>query len=103
MCHALAKKALKLANKLGPGLGIPESILVSKDRPKDIPLILRLAPAMEAWAKTQRQEALRLNLEEGVEIEGYQRLQRSLPRGVTSVLGAYEAVKDKITLNAFLA
>ncbi len=103
MCPALAKKALKIAAKLGPGLQIPQSIFVNKDRPNDIPHILRIAPAMEAWAKSQREEALRLNLEEGVQIPGYKRISRNLPRAVTSVLGAYHAVRDKMTLDAFLA
>lgn len=103
MCPALAKKALKIAAKLGPGLQIPQSIFVSKDRVADIPNILRIAPAMEAWAKSQREEALRLNLEEGIQIPGYKRVSRALPRAVTSVLGAYNAVRDKMSLDAFLA
>lgn len=103
MCPALAKKALKIAAKLAPGLQIPQSIFVNKDRPEDIPHILRIAPAMEAWAKSQREEALRLNLEEGVQIPGYKRISRSLPRAVTSVLGAYNSVRDKMSLDAFLA
>jgi len=102
-CPALGKKALLISAKLGPGLAIPQSLTVSKDRPQDIPQILALAPIIESWAKGQREEALRLNLEEGVQIAGYQRVTRSLPRAVTSVLGAYEAVKDKITLEAYLA
>jgi Protein of unknown function (DUF2800) len=102
-CPALGKKALLIANKLGVGLTIPQSIKVSKDRPGDIPQILNLVPVIEAWANGQRKEALRLNLEEGVQIAGYQRVTRSLPRAVTSVLGAYEAVKDKMTFEAYLA
>lgn len=103
ICPALGKKALLIAGKLGAGLTIPQSIKVSKDRPGDIPQILNLVPVIEAWAEGQRKEALRLNLEEGVQIAGYQRVTRSLPRAVTSVLGAYEAVKDKMTFEAYLA
>jgi hypothetical protein len=103
-CPALASKALKLAGKLAPGLPVPQSALVNKKRPEDIPHLLRLAPLMEAWAAGVRKEALRLNLEEGIDIKGFKRVERSTPRGVTSVLGAWAAVKEKgISLEDFLA
>jgi Protein of unknown function (DUF2800) len=103
-CPALAAKALKISARLAPGLPIPESVIVRKEHPEDIPHLLRLAPLMEAWAKGIRQEALRVNLEEGVEIKGFKRIERSTPRAVTSVLGAWDAVKSKgISLEDFLA
>ena len=102
ICPALAAKALLVGAKLSPGLPVPESVLIDPKRPEDIPHILRLAPLLEEWAKNARKEALRLNLEEGLQIDGFKRIERSVPRGVTSVVGAYKAVKDKIPLDDFL-
>lgn len=102
-CPALAAKALLVGTKLSPGLPVPTSVFIDPKRPEDIPHLLRLAPLLEEWAKGVRKEALRLNLEEGVDVEGFRRIERSTPRGVTSVLGTYKAVKDKIPLDDFLS
>jgi hypothetical protein len=103
ICPALAAKALMVGTKLSPGLPVPNSVLVDPKRPEDIPHLLRLAPLLEEWAKGVRKEALRLNLEEGIDVPGFKRIERSTPRGVTSVLGAYKAVKDQVPLEDFLA
>lgn len=103
-CPALAKKALSLAAMVGPGLPVPSSPLVDIRRPEDIQHLLRLVPLMESWCKGVRGEALRLNLEEGLEIPGYQRIERSTPRTITSVLGAWDVVKRQgIELEDFLS
>lgn len=102
-CPVLAANALKLGGKLRDDLLLPENPLASIDRPEDIPHLLRLAPLMEAWATNVRGEALRLTLEEGLEIPGFRRYERSTGRAVSSVIGAYEAVKDVLSLDEFLA
>lgn len=102
MCPRLAEKALKIAAKLGPGLPVPVGHLVDKAKPEDIPHLLRLAPLMEAWAQGVRDAALKLNLEEGIEVPGFVRQTRKTPRAVTSVMGAWEAIKDQISLEEFL-
>lgn len=102
-CPALAAKHLKVAAKLGPGLPIPESLQVDKSRPEDIAHILRLCPLLEDWAKAQRKKALELNLKEGVHIPGFERRSRRTDRAVKSVEGAWEAVKDRISLTEFLS
>jgi hypothetical protein len=102
-CPALAQKALSAAAQLADGLPLPASMIVDKDRPEDVPHILRLAPIFENWAKTAKQEALKLNLEEGLEFDGFERRERRNPRGVTSVVGTWELVKDKgVKLEDFL-
>ncbi len=58
---------------------------------------------MEKWCETQRKEALRLTLEEAVEIPDFERRSRKTDRAVSSVLGTWEAVKDKVALNKFLS
>lgn len=102
-CPALAAKHLSVAAQIGKGLPVPKSLSVTKDRPEDIRDIMRLIPLMEAWCKNQRAEALRLNLQEGVEIPSFKRFSKKTDRAVNSVLGTWEAVKDRVTLNNFLA
>jgi hypothetical protein len=102
-CPALAKKALSIASQLSDGLPVPSSILVDKARAEDIPALLRLAPLMEAWAQGVRERALKLNLEEGLEIAGYVRQERKLPRGINSVLAAWKVAKEHgVTFEEFL-
>jgi superfamily II DNA or RNA helicase len=102
-CPALAQKALSAAAQLADGLPLPTSMLVSGDRPDDVPKILRLAPIFADWAETAKKEALRLNLEEGLEFEGFERRERKNPRGITSVVGAWDVAKEHgISLTDFL-
>lgn len=102
-CPALTKLHLAYATKLREKIQLPKDATVDASRPEDIPHLLRLAPLLESYAKQIREDALRLNLEEGMEIEGFARVTSTTPRGVTSVIGAYEAVKDVVDLDDFLA
>lgn len=102
-CPALAKKALSIASQLSDGLPVPSSILVDSARAEDIPHLLRLAPLMEAWAAGVKARALQLNLEDGLEINGFVRQERKLPRAITSVLAAWDIAKTRgITFEEFL-
>ncbi len=106
-CPALMAKHLKVLQTVGGGLPVPSDLRVDKTRPEDIAHLLRLAPLMAEWAEQIRKDALRINLEEGVDIPGYNRFERSLPRTASSVLGAWEVIQEKfqdaITLEDFLA
>lgn len=105
VCPALAAKHLVILNKLGSGLPVPLNILVDKARPDDIPHLLRLAPLIETWASGVRSEALRLTLEDGISIPGFTRFEKSTPRAITSVLGAWKTLKEvcpEATLDEFL-
>lgn len=102
-CPALVAKALPILKQLSDGLPVPSSILVDSARAEDIPHLLRLAPLMEAWAVGVREAALRLNLEEGLEISGYARQERKLPRAINSVHGAWKVAKEHgVTFEEFL-
>jgi hypothetical protein len=103
VCPALAKKALSAARVLGPGLPLPTTMVVESSRPEDIARMLRLAPIFVAWAERVRKDALKLNLETGLEIPGFKRQVRKTDRSVNSVWGAYDAVKDKVSLRDFLS
>lgn len=92
-CPAIAARALKVAQNLGTGLPVPANLTVSADRPDDIQHLLRLAPILENFAAQIKADALRVNLEDGVDIPGFVRQERSTPRKITSVLGAYDIAK----------
>jgi len=99
-CQALADSALKIAGKAG--LPVPSDVEVDYNDPENIAKLLRLAPIMESWAKGVKEAALKANLEEGIEIPGFRRLERSSPRSITSVAGAWEVVKDQVPFEEFL-
>jgi len=42
-----------------------------------------------------RKEALRLQMEEGVDVRGFKRIERSNPRSVNSVIGTWKVIKTK--------
>lgn len=94
-CPAVMSKSILAAAMMRPELRVPNSILVDKNHPQDIADLLRLAPIMEKCAETIRKRAIQLNLEEGLEIPGFKRIERSTPRTITSVLGAWQVVEAK--------
>lgn len=94
-CPALGEKFISLAAALRPGLPVPQNPNVSIKRPDDIPHLLRLAPLMETWAQGVRAEALRLQMETGLEIEGFVRQERATARAVTSVFQTWDLVREK--------
>lgn len=103
-CPAIAARALKVATVAGEGLPVPADLTVSIDRPEDIPHLLRLAPIMEKWAAQIKDDALKANLEEGLEIDGFVRQERKTPRGITSVADAWTvAQKHGVSLSDFLS
>lgn len=101
-CPAVAKLALSVVGKKRPDLKVPDKIEFSRDNPEGIADLLRLAPLMETIASEIRKSALRINLEDGLEIPGYRRIERSTPRAVTSVIGAWDVIKDEISIEDFL-
>lgn len=93
-CPAIAARALKVAKGIAEGLPVPADLAVSADRPDDIQHLLRLAPLLENWAADIKATALKLNLQEGLEIPGFIRQERNTPRSITSVAGAWDTAKD---------
>lgn len=94
-CPAIAARALKVAAGIGSGLPVPANLAVSADRPDDIQHLLRLAPILENWAAKIKAEALRINLEEGLDIPGFVRQERNTPRSITSVAGAWDVAREQ--------
>jgi hypothetical protein len=103
-CPALAKKALLIAIKYPEtGFPIPQDITGAEASAEDLAALLKLAPIMESWAEGIKKLALSKALEEGWELPGYRLQERKTPRSITSALQAYEAVKDTVSINDFLA
>jgi Protein of unknown function (DUF2800) len=102
ICPALSAKHLTVAKKLLPGLPVPPSVRVDDCSPEEIAQLLRLTPFMEDWISEVRSQALKKNMEEGLEIPGFKRIERSTPRTVTSVIATWDALKDDLTIEDFL-
>lgn len=100
-CPAIAARALKVAQSTG--LPVPGELVVSADRPEDIAHLLRLAPILENLAASWKADALRVNLEDGIDVPGFIRQERRTPRSITSVAGAWDIAKTHgVVLEDFL-
>lgn len=105
-CPALASVALHVAatEKLTENSeGTAESLGLDPQKPETIAKLLTVSGIMEKWAVKVREEALRLSVYEGVEIPGYEQAQRKAARTITSALGAWEVLKDKMSAEDFIA
>jgi Protein of unknown function (DUF2800) len=104
-CPSLANKALLIAKRYTEdGFPIPDQVHGSKNPdPDEIAQLLRLAPIMETWASGVRKAALDMSLTQGIEIPGFKRMERSGSRKITNALSAYDAVKDTVRVEDFLA
>lgn len=104
-CKAVTEKVLDLARKYGTdGLPVPAKVHGSEtDNPEDMAALLRLLPVVERWAEGVKSRAKQMVFEEALEIPGFEGKEKAGPRTVSSALAAWEAVKDSMTLEDFLA
>jgi hypothetical protein len=100
-CQALANTALKLSHK--SGFIVPDSIDLSQATPTDKANLYKLAVLMEKWCEDTKKELMRQSTEEGLEMPGYYLDQRKVPRTIDAPVIAWEALKDKLTLQEFLS
>ena len=98
-CGALAAVALKKAKEAT----LEKDEILDPSKPEQISEFLRIAPILEDWIKKVREEALRVHLYEGVEIPGFRCVDRSTPRTITSPMGAWSILQDKMSLDDFMA
>jgi superfamily II DNA or RNA helicase len=98
-CGALAAVALKKSKEAA----IDKGQILDVSKPEQIAELLRIAPLLEDWIKKVREEALRLHLYEGVDIPGFRCVDRATPRSITNPLGAWLALKDKMSFDDFMA
>ena len=98
-CGALAGVALKKAKEAT----LAKDEVIDATKPEQISEFLKIAPILEDWIKKVREEALRVHLYEGVDIPGFRCVDRSTPRTITSPMGAWSALQDKMTMDDFMA
>ncbi len=99
-CQALADKALVIGDK--SGFVVPETVDLASADPAEKAKLLKLANLLTDWAADVKKELLRQALEEGAELPGYRLDQRRTPRTIASPLGAWEVVKDSLSLDEFI-
>lgn len=107
-CAALASIALNRSASIrlamgAEGEGTAESLGLDMHDPDTIAKLLNISSVMEKWAEAVRAEALRLSLYEGVEIPGYAQAERKSPRSITSAAGAWTVLKDRMSVDDFMA
>ena len=98
-CGALAGVALKKAKEAT----LDKDEVLDITKPEQISESLKIAPILEDWIKKVREEALRVHLFEGVEIPGFRCVDRSTPRTITSPMGAWSVLQDKMSMDDFMA
>jgi hypothetical protein len=102
-CPALGKLALKQSTEIAFGeKGTAEMIGVNLTDRDTLSRMLSVAAIMEKWAVAIRKEGLRLSLEEGMDIPGYTVTYKKSARSVTSAQGAWDLLKEDISVNDFL-
>jgi hypothetical protein len=99
-CKALAEKALVIGKKAN--FDVPDSLALDGDA-QDRSKLLKLANLLSSWCDETKKELLRQSLEEGVEIPGYRLDQRRTPRSIDNPLLGYDAVKEMVSLEEYLA
>jgi len=104
-CPALFNKALPLALKYsGDALPVPvEAHSSAITDPNDMSKALLLAHVLEPWCESVKQHALKMRLEGGVEIPGFELKERAGKRSITNILAAWEIVQaEGVALDEFL-
>jgi Protein of unknown function (DUF2800)/Helicase conserved C-terminal domain len=109
-CQALHAKALPLArgydDVLESKLPLPASFNPAElADPVQVAYGLNLAAIMEGWIEQMRKRATEFRKDNGVEIPGYDWIERSAPRVVSNPVGAYEIATKEfgVTPEAFLS
>lgn len=104
-CKHIENKALVLRNKyLEEGFPIPEEVHSSKvNDGKTMGELLRLSRLMKDWSEAVAYRAKQMAFEEGQEIDGFTKLRVGGKTTVISTLGAFNALKDKMSPEDFMS
>ena len=106
-CAALAEKVFLIAKKFPrEGYTLPElppEGVSSVEDPETLSKLLKIAPIVEDWAKQVKAYATEKAVNELWEIPGYRLTERSTPRVINNPLAAWNALKDTVKLEDFLA
>ena len=109
-CAALAAKALPIARSFDEHseakLPLPATFDPAQmTDPQQIAYGLNIAAVMEGWIEQLRKRAYAIRKETGVEIPGYDWIERSAKREITNPVGTFEVVTKEfgVTPEAFLS
>lgn len=104
-CRALAKHVITVAGKLGVK-ELPKNPVVTLEDvrdPQDTGVLLRMAAIVEKWAEDIKAWALQQALVDDIVPEGYTLVEANSPRKVPNPLLAYEALKERLSMEDILA
>ena len=94
-CQALIDKTLTIARGYDDGSKLPLPAVLDPTQivdPQQIAYALNVASVAESWIEQTRKQALRLRTELGVEIPGYDLIERQAKREIANVPGTFEIV-----------
>ncbi len=107
-CSALSDKLLPLAKKYDKAVGDFELKLWGSYSPAEIEdpdtlsKMLNVAQVVDRWAESAKRQALKLAIEEGLEIPGYNLHFRNATLKIESGQDAYDALEDLLTPEEFM-
>lgn len=107
-CPVLGKIAHGLAERyVGEKLDLPDDPFESHGSNFTDPVatskLLKLAPLIENVASSIRRGAMKLRIEDGIDIPGFRLVESSAPRKIANAALAFDAVKTEITPEEFIA
>lgn len=107
-CSALSDKLLPLAKKYSDSVGDFEMSLwgnyspAKVEDPAVLAKMLNVAQVVDKWQAAAKQQALKLAVEEGAEIPGYNLHYRNASMKIANGQDAYDAVSDLLTPEEFM-
>ena len=107
-CSALSDKLLPLAQKYDKAVGDFELKLWGSSSPAEIEdpdtlaKMLNVAQVVDRWAEAAKRQALKLAVEEGLEIPGYNLHYRNATLKIESGQDAYDTLSDLLTPEEFM-
>lgn len=104
-CKHIENKALVLARKYQfDGYVVPDQVHSSEVTDgKTMGALLRLSRLMKDWSEAVAYRAKQMAFEEGQEIDGFTKLKVGGKTSVLSTLGAFNALKDKMSPEDFMS
>ena len=106
-CGALLTKVLAVGNGLPKEDKLPLPAVITPDQitePQQLAYALNLAAIAESWAEKVKAFALRVRLELGQEIPGYDLIERSAKREITNPVATFDVAKEfGVTEQEYLA
>lgn len=106
-CGAVLSKVLAVGHGMPKEDKLPLPAVITPDQitePQQLAYGLNLAAIAESWAEKMKAFALRVRLELGVEIPGYDLIERSAKREITNPVAAFDVAKEfGVTEQEYLA